>query len=202
MRGIKNPLFLLAVAAVVLGTTVVVVVMRDEDPDYSTEDIFPEVVHPDPELIPKFKFPDELRTTDLEVNRFIDRFFRICGEGKYSEFKLMYTSQPGQEIPPARFESTFNVLKEARITQLRRLPDLKQFEGPTWLIVAEFDLEKKIAAVNEYAGNVIRLVVGKEGGRLKIRPITRDAVEQIEAHEARMRAAASAAANTSDTPTP
>lgn len=200
MRGLRNPLFILAVIAAVLGITVVVV-MRDEDPEYLIENIFPEDVHPDPERIPTFKFPDELRTTDLEVNRFIDRFFRICEEGKYSEFKLMYTSQPGQEIPPARFESTFNVLKEARITQLRQLPDLKQFEGPTWLIVAEFDLEK-FAAVDKKEGNIIRLVVGKESGRLKIRPITSDAVEQIEAYEARSRTAASAATNPSDTPAP
>lgn len=195
LRGVKNPLFILAVIAAVLGTTVVVVIMRDEGPVYSSGEVFQEDVHPDPELKPKFEFPDELRTTDLEVNRFIDRFFRICGEGKYSEFKLMYTSQPGKEIPPARFESTFNVLKEARITQLRRLPDLKQLEGPTWLVVAEFDLED-YATMKKKEGNTIRLVVGKEDGRLKIRPITRDAVEQIEAHEARLRAAADAAPTT------
>lgn len=197
MRGLKNPLFILAVLAAVLGTTVVVVVLRDEDSVYSIEEAFPEDAVVNEELTPKFKFPDELRTTDLEVNRFIDRFFRICGEGKYSEFKLMYTSQPGREIPLARFESTFNVLKEARITKVRRLPDLEQFEGPTWLVVADFDLEN-YAPVDKYEGNVIRLVVGRESGRLKIRPITRDAVEQIEAYEARMRTAASAAA----TPTP
>lgn len=191
MRGIKNPLFILAVIAAALGTTVLVVV-EDEDAEYRTEDVFPESVIVNDELKPKFEFPDELRTTDLEVNRFIDRFFRICGEAKYSEFKLMYTSEPGTEIPPARFESTFNVLKEARITKLRRLPDLKQFEGPTWLIVAEFDLEN-FAAVDKNDGNVIRLVVGTEGGKLKIRPITRDAIDQIEAYEARLQAKADAA---------
>ena len=189
MRGLRNPLFILAVIAAVLGTTVVIVVQDEEVPEYTTENSFVEAVVVNPELEPKFEFPDELRTTDLEVNRFIDRFFRICGEAKYSEFKLMYTSEPGTEIPPARFESTFNVLKEARITELRRLPDLKQFEGPTWLIVAEFDLEN-FAAVDKDDGNVIRLVVGNERGKLKIRPITRDAVEQIQAYEARLQAKA------------
>lgn len=189
MRGLKNPLFILAVAAAILGTTAVVVIVRDDNLAYAPEDLFDEPIHPDPARKPKFEFPDELRTTDLAVNRFIDRFFRVCGEARYSEFKLMYTSQPGREIPPERFGSTFNVLKEARITELRRLPDLKQFEGPTWLVVAEYDLEK-YAEFNKKEGNLIRLVVGKEDGRLKIRPITRDAVEQIEAHEARLQAAA------------
>ncbi|HPF40156.1 MAG TPA: hypothetical protein P5081_10655 [Phycisphaerae bacterium] len=201
MRGIRNPLFVLSVVAAVLGASVVYVVLRDDSMDYVIEDMFPEPVHPNPELVPNFRFPDELRTTDLEVNRFIDRFFRICEEGKYSEFKLMYTSQPGQEIPPARFESTFNVLKEARITQLRRLPELKQLEGPTWLVVAEFDLENS-ALVDKKEGNIIRLVVGKEGDRLKIRPITRDAVEQIDAYEARLKAEATASTTPAVPPTP
>lgn len=183
----RNPLLYLAVIAAVLVGIVLYVVFADSDTTYSISDAFPETVIAPPENAPDFLFPDELRSTDLELNRFVDRFFRICAEGKYSEFKLMYTTKPGQEISPARFESTFNVLKAARIKQLRRLPDLPQFDGPTWLLVAEFDLEA-YAPTKQKEGNIIRLAIGREDGRWRLLgPVTKDALDRIEAYEAAIR---------------
>jgi len=183
----RNPLLYLAVVATLLAGTVAYVVFAEDQAPYTTDDIFPEPVVTDPGRAPDFVFPDELRSTDLELNRFVDRFFRICAEGKYSEFKLMYTNRPGQEISPERFESTFNVLKAARITQLRRLPDFPQFEGPTWLLVAEFDLEE-YAPTKQKTGNVIRLAIGRDDDRWRLLgPITQDALERIDAYEAALR---------------
>lgn len=191
----RNPLLYLAIVAALLVSTVVYVVTRSDDGAYSTAEAFPETVITDAENAPDFDFPDALRSTDLDLNRFVDRFFRICSQGKYSEFKLMYTNRPGQEISPERFESTFNVLKSARITQLRPLPALPQFEGPTWLLVAEFDLED-YAPTQRKKGNVIRLAIGQEDDRWRLLgPVTKDALDQIEAYEAALQSKASTASS-------
>ena len=74
-------LFGLILLAMGLLATVATVMVTD-DASMSADGAFPEPVFIDPEKRPRFLFPDEVRTHDLSLNRFIDRFFRVCAGGQ------------------------------------------------------------------------------------------------------------------------
>lgn len=153
----------MTILAVGLLGTVYVVVRQDEQP-YKIEEIFPNPVIVDPTMRPDFDFPEEIRSTNLDLNRFIDRFFRVCADGDYSEFRLMYASNDGNEISPQRFESTYNVLKSARILALRKLPPRKDAGGEEYLLVVEYDLET-FAPTSRTKDNQTYLMIGQQDGR-------------------------------------
>jgi hypothetical protein len=140
----------------------------DDDPLLDVNP-FPEVVNVNPEKAPNFKFPESLRTFDTSLNRFIDRFARICMEGKYSEFRLMCT---GREPPisPRRFESIFSAVREIRIRKLTRLTDVPAANGPVYIMKAEYDLEEH-AARDGPATREVQVAIAREGGTWRIGPI-------------------------------
>jgi len=178
LRGRRRlGLFGLIVLAMGLLTTVAVVVIMD-DADMTADGAFPEPVFVDPDKRPRFLFPDEVRTFDLSLNQFIDRFFRVCAEGKYSEFRLMLATT----VLPKRFESMFNALKTAQILSIRKLPELPELPGPVYVLTARYDLED-YATKQQAAGNLIRLGIKQESGQWRIGPIPRDAIARLEAFE-------------------
>lgn len=182
-------LYLLILLALSLVSTVAVVVGRD-DQLYDVENVFPEPVTVNAEKQPRFKFPDDLRTEDLELNRFIDRFFRLAGQARYSEVKLMISQRTGDELLPDRFQTIFNATQEVRIRSIRRLPDLPEAEGPSWLLMAEYDLEPYAPRSNK-KNNRVRMCVAKEGGGYRIGPFSHEDYERLAAFEARAAQAAS-----------
>lgn len=170
-------LFGLILLAIGLLTTVAMVVVED-DAYTDADSPFPEPVFVDPEKRPRFLFPDEVRTYDLSLNQFVDRFFRICSEGKYSEFRLMLATT----VLPKRFESMFNALKTAQVLSIIKLPELPEIPGPIYVLTARYDLED-YATRQPAAGNVIRLGIKKEHGQWRIGPIPRAAIARLEAFE-------------------
>ena len=166
----------LVLLAMGLLTTVAVVVTSDGQMD--VDGPFPEPVFIDPGKRPRFVFPDEVRTYDLSLNRFIDRFFRVCAEGKYSEFRLMLATT----VLPKRFESMFNALKTAQVLSIRKLPELPEIPGPIYVLTARYDLED-YATKQQSSGNTIRLGINKEHGQWRIGPIPRAALARLEAFE-------------------
>jgi len=167
----------LVLLAAGLLTTVAVVVITD-DAYTNADGAFPEPVFVDPEKRPRFVFPDEVRTYNLSLNQFIDRFFRVCSEGKYSEFRLMLATT----VLPKRFESMFNALKTAQILSIRKLPELPDIPGPVYVLTARYNLED-YATRKQAAGSVIRLGIKKENGQWRIGPIPRAAIARLEAFE-------------------
>ncbi|MBK8267479.1 MAG: hypothetical protein IPK83_03920 [Planctomycetes bacterium] len=175
-------LYLLILLALGLMSAVGFVVFG-EDPLYDPEELFETGVLINPEKQPRFVFPEELRSTDLSLNRFIDRFFRLCATGKYPEVRLMLSQRSGESLPPNRFESMFNAMKEARIMAIKRLPDVPKQDGPAYVLVAEYDLESH-ALKTQKANNVVRLLIRKEEGEWRLGPVSRDIMAKIEAYEA------------------
>ena len=156
----KSPLIFMTVLAAGLLTAVYVVTRQDQEA-YSLDEIFVEQVLVDPSMRPDFDFPEEIRSTNIDLNRFIDRFFRVCASAKYSEFRLLYTSDNAQEVSPERFESMFNVLRSARILALRKLPTPKGTDREEYLLVVEYDLEN-FAPTTKTRDNRAFLLIGKE----------------------------------------
>lgn len=169
------------ILALALVSTVAWVMLTDRGGD-GADDVFPELVHVNPEMRPRFVFPDELRTSDLSVNRFIDRFLRVCAEGRYSQFRLMFSTQSGDRILPRDFESIFNALKVARIRSIKRLPEIAEIEGPLYVLAAEYDLEDYTAR-GQKRGNLIHLAIVREEGEWRIGRIPRAAMARLQAYE-------------------
>jgi len=123
---------------------------------------------------PDFDFPEEIRSTNIDLNRFIDRFFRVCAEPNYAEFRLLYTSDNAQEVSPERFESMFNVLSSARILALRELPTGEDEDREQYLLVVEYDLEN-FAPTTKTRDNQAFLLIGKENDEWRfLGPRSRD----------------------------
>jgi len=172
----------LVLLALVLVSAVGVAIFSDEQL-YDPEELFESPVLVNPEKQPTFVFPEELRSTDLSLNLFVDRFFRLCAHGKYSEIRLMISQRAGDALPPSRFERMFNAMKEARINSIRRLPDVPGAEGPAYLLTAEYDLEAH-AMKTQKIGNRVRLLIRKEEGEWRLGPVSRDLIEKLEAYDA------------------
>lgn len=178
----RSVVFFLVLLAVGLVSSTIYVIFNEE-PLYDPDELFDSGVLVNPENQPSFVFPEELRSTDLSLNRFIDRFFRLCAQGKYPDIRLMISQHSGETLAPSRFESMFNAMKEARIKAIRRLPEMPNEPGPAYVLIAEYDLEPH-ALKSQKSNNIVRLLIRKEEGEWRLGPVSREIVAKIDAHEA------------------
>lgn len=149
--------------------TSVVIVLATEDPVLTDEEAFPEPVILDPEKRPSFVFPVAARTTDLTLNRFIDRFARVCMQGKYSDFRQMLSSRRPPILPP-RFESNFNALKRVQVVSIERLPDFPGATGPVYVMTTEYELQDYAAVAQERTKRV-EVALAQEDGEWRLGPL-------------------------------
>ncbi len=182
---------LVALATVMVGA--VVLVMLAEDRALDPDEVFPEPVVLDPAKRPEFDFPESVRTYDLSLNRFLDRFARVCTQGKYADFRLMLSSRAGDPIVARRFESMFHALKQVRILAIEELPLSLGLEEQVYIMLVEYDLED-YAANQGRQSEQRRLAITKEGGGWRIGPIPHEALAKLQAR----RRAASRPAPTPD----
>lgn len=173
-------LYGLILLALTFVSTVVFVVATDR-PDLSEDEAFPEPVILDLERRPHFVFPVSARTYDLSLNQFVDRFARVCMQGKYSDFRLMLSRRRPPILPP-RFESNFNALKKVRILEIERLPAVPKAEGPIYLMNAEYELED-FAVKGGASTRQVQVAITREDGSWRIGPIPHEALEQLRAYQ-------------------
>ena len=170
-------LILLALAMV----SGVIFVLITEDSVLTVSEAFPEPVILNPEKRPHFVFPESARTFDLTLNEFVDRFARVCMEGKYSDFRLMLSTKRTPILPP-RFESNFNALKEVRVVGLDKLPELPEMPGAVYIMTASFDLQDFAVRRGEKTKKV-RVAISKEDGQWRIGPIPHEAIARLRAYQ-------------------
>ncbi|RIK66752.1 MAG: hypothetical protein DCC65_08460 [Planctomycetota bacterium] len=170
-------------------------VFLTEETVLTEEEAFPEPVILNPEARPDFEFPVAARTYDLTLNRFVDRFARVCMQGKYSDFRLMLSNRRPPILPP-RFESNFNALKKVRILGIEKLPDLPEIPGPIYLMSAEYELEDFAVRGGERVKQV-QVAIAREDGEWRLGPIPGEALDRLRAYRA-MQAAASQPADQPD----
>ncbi|MCZ6699484.1 MAG: hypothetical protein O7D94_11180 [Planctomycetota bacterium] len=166
-------LYGLILLALTLVSIVVFVIVTDKSVS-AEDDIFPPEVTVDPELSPKFVFPESVRTFDTTLNRFVDHFARVCVTGDYSDFRLLYTRHDSP-APPGRFVAMFHAINDVNILALEKLPfdhvpDHPDLQGPVYIMLAEYDLEP-YADPEKTGPRRIRLAIAKEEGEWRIGPI-------------------------------
>jgi hypothetical protein len=166
-------------ALAVLMVSAVVVVLVSDEPFLDPDQAFPEWVIPNPDKRPEFVFPEKARTNDLSLNRFVDRFARVCVEAKYSDFRLMLSSKTGDPIVASRFESMFNALKQVRILAIDRMPDVPALGGPVYVMSVEYDLDPSVVRKGESTERR-RIAITKENGEWRIGPVPHDLLVKVE----------------------
>lgn len=157
-------------------------VLLTEDPILTEDEAFIEPVILNMEQRPEFVFPLSARTYDLSLNRFVDRFARVCMQGKYSDFRLMLSSRRPPILPP-RFESNFNALKQVRILGIEKLPDIPDVVGPIYLMSAEYELQDYAIRGGE-AVRQVQVAITREDGNWCLGPIPQEALERLRAYRA------------------
>jgi len=170
--------YALIVLAVLMIGAVVLVLMMDE-PLLAEEDAFPDSVVLNHDKRPDIVFPESVRTTDLSLNRFVDRFARICMQGKYADLRLMLSSRGGDPLVARRFESMFNALKQVRIVALEKMPTVPDVAGPVYVMKAEYVLED-FAVSKARKTEQVRLAIAKEEGSWRVGPIPRSILAKLE----------------------
>jgi hypothetical protein len=174
--------YALILLAVIMVGAVGTVLMMD-DPLLAEEDAFPNTVIVNRDKRPDIVFPESVRTPDLSLNRFVDRFARICMQAKYADLRLMLSSRGGDPLVARRFESMFNALKQVRIIALEKMPSVPDVEGPVYLMRAEYVLED-FAVTKAGKTEQVKLAIAKEEGNWRIGPIPRSVLAQLEAYRA------------------
>lgn len=174
-------LYGLILLAFALVTGVVFVLVSDRS-TINIAEAFPEPVILDPENRPYFVFPEAVRTTDLSLNLFVDRFARVCMEGKYSDFRLMLSNQR-PPILPARFEANFNALKQVRIEGLEKIPVSAGAPNDTFIMKVTYDL-KDFAVRHGERSKQIYVGINKEEGIWRLGPIPSEALARLAAYKA------------------
>lgn len=174
-------LYGLILLALALSSAVIFVLVTDE-PALSSDEAFPPVVVLDPEKHPRLVFPEQIRSFDLQVNRFIDRFARVCLGGEYFEFRMML-SRKQPPVLPDRFESNFSAVKEIRITHLEKLPPMPQADAPLYLMQVEYELNDFAVKKGERTKQVTVAIL-KEDGDYRLGPLPGGAAEKLAAYRA------------------
>jgi len=170
-------LFALIVTACALLGMVAYVLIADDLYLYE-QDPFDDPVLVDTSRPPDFVFPESLRTYDLSLNRFIDRFCQACMDARYSDFRLML-SRRIEPVKMRRFESLFAALRQVRIRGVQRLEAgllpaearaaMPELEDDVYIIQAECELED-FAVRRGSQVKPVELAVGKENGQWRIGP--------------------------------
>ena len=159
----------------------VIFVLVTDDTVLTVDAAFPEPVILDPEKRPHFVFPESVRCFDLSLNQFVDRFARVCMEGKYSDFRLMLSTRRPPVLPP-RFEANFNALKEVRILGLEKLPDVPGVPGPIYIMKAAYELQDFAVRRGERTKQV-HVAITHEDGQWRIGPIPHEALTRLRAYQ-------------------
>jgi len=173
-------LYSLILLALALVSGVIFVIVTD-DAILASDDAFPELVIVDPEKRPRFDFPEAARTFDLSLNQFVDRFARVCMEGRYSDFRLMLSRRRPPILPP-RFEANFNALKNVRILSIEKVPLGPDSPSPVYVMKAEYEL-KDFAVRQGQRTREVHVAIAREEGEWRIGPIPREALAQLRARE-------------------
>lgn len=161
----------LGVMAVAMLAAVIGVMSMDE-PLLTDDEAFPNPVIIDPHKRPDIVFPDSVRTYDLSLNCFVDRFARVCMQGRYDDLRLLLSTRSGDPIVAKRFESMFNAIKQVHILALEQVRGLPNSEGPVYVLKAEYVLED-FAATKSRQIETVRLAIAKEDDAWRIGPIPR-----------------------------
>ncbi|MFO0972312.1 MAG: hypothetical protein U1A27_02570 [Phycisphaerae bacterium] len=167
---------LLALGLLSIVTYVLVSETRGFDPLAEVRLIDPPV---DPARAPRVAFPTLARSFDPALNQFIDRFIRVCTQGRYSEFRLMYTRRldpPGERT----FVAMFNAVEAVRIQSLDKLPPLRLLSGPVYRLRLEIDLAD-YAVRRSQKTRLLQVAVVQEGGEWAVAPLPRGSGEQLDA---------------------
>lgn len=154
-------LFMVSAVGYVLAT-------GDAEPAVALDDFSDEPAL-EPSNAPSIEFPERLRTFDSDVNRFIDRFIRVTREGRYSEFRKMWT----RSIDPVSkdgYALIWTRVRQVRITSVARIARPERPDDVAYVITADVVMDD--TAVQKKSQETYRMLIVREDGAWVFAPVS------------------------------
>jgi len=114
-------------------------------------------------------FPAELRVADESVNEFVDHAMRVCGSGKYEDFRLLWSVRE-EPLPRDEYEQGWRAVREIRIRVLQPalLANGEEADGPkretVYAVLAEVRFDPENRAISHEPQNDVALMIVRERG--------------------------------------
>lgn len=111
---------------------------------------------------PVIEFPESQRTYDVTLNRFLDRFIRTTREGRYGEFRTMWT----RDLDPVSAESYQKIWSNVRAVRIKQVVRAPKREGITidaYVIEAEVEIAPESGHAPSELNRTIRMLAIREG---------------------------------------
>ena len=109
-------IYALTLIALMMVSMVVYVLVTGEERGLASDE--PEAPSAEFKNPPVLVFPERLRTFDSSLNRFIDRFIRATLEGRYDEFRQMWTRRL-DPVSADKYLRIWKVVREVRVLDIQ-----------------------------------------------------------------------------------
>lgn len=165
--------FFLIAMALLLGSAVGYVVLGGGADAGLEADVDPEVRDDpplDPTHAPTIEFPEGRRTYDWQVNALIDRFIRITRQGRYTEFRTLWT----QSLDPVSAEEYTHIWQRVRyvsVMEIRAIPAATRDGFASYLLRCEVRLDDAVPERQRQRN--VRMLIVREGDRWVFAPPSR-----------------------------
>jgi hypothetical protein len=90
---------------------------------------------------PLIEFPENVRSYDSAVNRLIDRLIRTSREGRYSEFRTLWTRRL-DPVSAEEYAHIWSRIRRVRVLSLTRSPSAPAGGEPSYLLQSEVELDE------------------------------------------------------------
>ncbi|MEE8169696.1 MAG: hypothetical protein V3T70_04035 [Phycisphaerae bacterium] len=170
----RRPIVLygLVLAALLLVSAAGYVIIADREPAWSRFDADLERQDDPPvdySRAPRLDFPEAVRSFDTSLNRFIDRFFRATREGRYGEFRKMWT----RELDPVNADAyarMWHNVQSVRVLDVTRIPPRGARVGDAYLVRARVRIDA--GANQEEQIRHLRMLGIREAGEWVFAPVS------------------------------
>jgi hypothetical protein len=120
-------------------------------------------------------FPDALHVADASVNAFVERAMRVCGDGDYEAFRLLWSAK-AEPLPRDEFEQGWQAVEQIRIRALRKAivagddgPDGAESPGESvYLVLAEVAFDPDQPAGRREPQRDVVLMLRREQGEWRV----------------------------------
>lgn len=118
-------------------------------------------------------FPDELRVKDESANRFLAHAMKVCGDGQYEPFRLLWSVKE-EPLPRGEFDQGWQAVREIRIRAFQEVLLADENQGPTptgetvYVVFADVSLDPKHRAGEREPQREVALMLMREKGNWRL----------------------------------
>jgi len=108
---------------------------------------------------PTIEFAERLRSYDWRVNALIDRFIRITRQGRYTEFRTLWTQQL-DPVSADEYAHIWTRVRRVAVRELRPIPAAGRSAPPRYLLRCDVQLDESVPEKQRH--RTIRMMIVHE----------------------------------------